>query len=247
MKTSYVDKEPEKERANAARGTGGTPLQLQMLVKFIMRIGRKLREGRLLDPEEIERIGALSAALHGRDPVDFGALSDGRLAAAFSVAPRTIANWHHEGLPAKPDKTHELAACIRWFVSRGGDRPGSRGSSPRKSDEDVKLIMIKRRRQETADRRERGLLVDRRAMENALAERIAVSRTILTSSLERRVLSAPPEQRSAERRSLERDLAKVLLLLEGVWSEPSLALPVGIAPPESAASADNPDPEEAPS
>jgi phage terminase Nu1 subunit (DNA packaging protein) len=206
---------------------------LQTLARWVMRLMKRMREGRLFSADEVARIDAVSAAMHGREPLDFTALSDSRLAAIFGVAPRTVVNWHSEGLPANPDKTHRSEACIRWYVERGGERAGAKPVSADRTRIEVRLLRAKTRREEIKARREAGAVIDRQAMTDALSGRIAVSKTILDSSVERRALQVPAEHRSTERQALEREVDRVLNLLADVWADPTLAEAPGMKPPIS--------------
>ncbi len=208
----------------------GTPLKLQTLGRFILRVSNRLRAGKLLDAADLERIDALSAALHGRDAVDFGSLSDGRLAAAFTVAPRTVMNWHHEGLPTNPDRTHALRPCIDWFAARGGDRPGLKGHK------ETKLEKIRRLRQEHAHREETGKVHDSAQCLRFHRQARVEARLTLESALEREILEQPPEVRPLCRAFADKLIGASLAALEAAETNllpPPAASAAGPADPES--------------
>lgn len=45
------------------------------------------------------------------------ALSQAQIAALFSVAPRTVREWHEKGLPRRPNGTYDGPECVAWYVN----------------------------------------------------------------------------------------------------------------------------------
>lgn len=48
-------------------------------------------------------------------------LTQKQLAELFSVTPRSIRDWHSEGLPRLEDGNYDGSACVAWYTDRDGE------------------------------------------------------------------------------------------------------------------------------
>lgn len=98
-------------------------------------------------------------------------LTQKQLAELFGVTPRSIRDWHSEGLPRLEDGNYDGTACIAWYTDRDGEF----------ADQRQRLAAAQAEKAEAENAVRRGELADMNTVVAAWTEMIASARAKLLS------------------------------------------------------------------
>lgn len=98
-------------------------------------------------------------------------LTQKQLAELFSVTPRTIRDWHAEGIPRLEDGNYDGSACIVWYTDKEGEF----------ADQRQRLAAAQAEKAEAENAIRRGELADTSAVAAMWIEMIASARAKLLS------------------------------------------------------------------
>lgn len=98
-------------------------------------------------------------------------LTQKQLAELFSVTPRSIRDWHSEGLPRLEDGNYDGSACVAWYTDRDGEF----------ADQRQRLAAAQAEKAEAENAVRRSELADTAVVAAAWIEMIASARAKLLS------------------------------------------------------------------